>query len=124
MVESGITSIQATPTMAEQADFNDSIRDQERVALHEELVARLHQKGLMIDGDASDSDLADLLSAIERFEAAVQKAGGDEYVDSLQSSQPERPDFVLPHMRDDESVANYTKRVRTAADKLAPEAQW
>lgn len=104
--------------MAEQSDFDDSIRDQERTALHSEMVARLHQKGLMIDGDAPDGDLADLLSAIDQFEAAVVKAGGDLYVDSLDSSQPERPDWVLPHMGDDETVAAYTGRVQEAASQL------
>lgn len=104
--------------MAEQADFNDSIREQEREALHEELVSRLHQKGLMLSGDASDAELADLLSAIEQFEAAVEKAGGDLFVDSLQSSQPERPEWVLPHMRDDETVRDYTARVNQATDGL------
>jgi hypothetical protein len=104
--------------MAEQADFEDSIRDQERAALHEELVARLHQKGLMIGGEAPDADLADLLSSIEQFEAAVVKAGGDLFVDSLQSSQPERPEWVLPHMRDDETVRAYIKRVDAATEKL------
>lgn len=104
--------------MAEQADFDDSIREQEREALHEELVARLHQKGLMLTGEASDAELADLLSAIEQFEAAVVKAGGDLFVDSLQSSQPERPEWVLPHMRDDESVRDYTRRVNEATQRL------
>lgn len=104
--------------MAEQADFNDSIREQEREALHEELVSRLHQKGLMLSGDASDAELADLLSAIEQFEAAVVKAGGDLFVDSLQSSQPERQEWVLPHMRDDESVRGYTKRVEEATARV------
>lgn len=104
--------------MAEQAEFNDSIREQEREALHEELVSRLHQKGLMLSGDAPDADLADLLSAIEQFEAAVEKAGGDLFVDSLQSSQPERPEWVLPHMRDDETVRGYTERVNQATERL------
>ena len=104
--------------MAEQAEFNDSIREQEREALHDELVSRLHQKGLMLSGDASDADLADLLSAIEQFEAAVEKAGGDLFVDSLQSSQPERPEWVLPRMRDDETVRDYMNRVNEATARL------
>lgn len=104
--------------MPEQADFNDSIREQEREALHDELVSRLHQKGLMISGEAPDADLADLLSSIDQFEAAVVNAGGDLFVDSLQSSQPERPEWVLPHMRDDESVRGYIKRVNAATEKL------
>lgn len=105
--------------MAEQSDFDDSIRDQERSALHTEMIARLHQKGLLIDADsAPDASIADLLSAIDQFEAAVVKAGGDLYVDSLDSSQPEREEWVLPRMRDDESVAAYTRRVRAAAERL------
>lgn len=104
--------------MAEQSDFNDSIREQERTALHTEMIARLYQKGLVVPGDAPSDDLADLLSAIEQFEAAVVKDGGDLYVDSVDSSQPERPDFVLPHMHDNESVAAYTKRVQAATARL------
>ncbi len=104
--------------MAEQSDFNDSIRDEERTALHNEMISRLHQKGLMIEGDAPDDNLADLLSAIDQFEAAVVTAGGDLYVDSLDSSQPEREDWVLPHMRDDESVAAYTERVQAATQAV------
>lgn len=104
--------------MAEQADFNDSIREQEREALHDELVSRLHQKGLMLSGNAPDADLADLLSAIDQFEAAVVQAGGDLFVDSLQSSEPERPEWVLPHMRDDETVDAYTRRVNHATERL------
>lgn len=109
--------------MAEQSDFNDSIRDDERVALHREMVARLHQKGLMIAGDAPDDNLADLLSAIDQFEAAVVKAGGDLYVDSLDSSQPERPDWVLPHMGDDETVVAYTERVQKATARAGETAR-
>lgn len=107
-----------TTTMAEQSDFNDSIREEERSALHAEMLSRLHQKGLMIDGDQPDDRLADLLSAIDQFEAAVVKQGGDLYVDSLDSSQPEREEWVLPHMRDDETVAAYTRRVRAATERL------
>lgn len=109
--------------MADRSDFDDSIRDNERAALHTELVARLHQKGLMIEGDAPTADLSDLLSAIGDFENAVEKAGGDLYVDSLDSSQPERPDFVLPHMRDGEKVEAYTKRVQEATARLGRMAQ-
>jgi len=110
--------------MAEQSDFDDSIRREEREALHSELLARAAQKGLILPDDAPTDQLADLLSEIDRFEAAVEKAGGDLFVDSLDSSQPERPEFVLPHIHDDESLAVYTARVRTATARLAPLAQW
>jgi hypothetical protein len=110
--------------MAEQSDFDNAIREQERAVLHQEMVARLHQKGLMIPGDAPTDDLADLLSAIDQFETAVEKAGGDLFVDSPTSSQPERPEFVLPHMTDDESIPAYTRRVQSATERLGPLAGW
>jgi hypothetical protein len=106
--------------MPEQSDFDDSIRREESAALHEELLARLDQKGVQAAEGASDAELADLLSAIDEFEAAVEKAGGDLMVDSPDSSEPERPEFVLPHPHDDESVATYTRRVRTATARLGP----
>lgn len=104
--------------MAEQSDFDDSIRRDERTALQSELVARLHQKGVRIGDDADPSDLADLLSAVEGFERAVEAAGGDLMVDSPDSSEPERPDWVIPHVRDDESVTDYTRRVTTATERI------
>ncbi len=112
-----------TPTtnprqMPEQSDFDDSIRRDERAALHSELLARLDQKGVEPAAGASDAELADLLSAIDAFETAVENAGGDLMVDSPTSSEPERPEFVLPHPRDDESVATYTKRVNSATARL------
>ncbi len=111
--------------MPEQSDFDDSIRREERSDLRLELTSRLAQKGLEIDrADATDADLADLLSAVDEFEAAVEKAGGDLFVDSLDSSQPERPEFVLPRIRDDETVAAYTTRVNAARERLGPLAQW
>lgn len=108
----------------EQSDFDNSIRRDERGALHSELVSRLHQKGLMVSGDAPDEDMADLMSAIDEFETAVEKAGGDLMLDSPDSSEPERPEFVLPHMHDDESLAVYTRRVQSATERLGPMAQY
>jgi hypothetical protein len=104
--------------MPEESDFDDSIRREERAALHSELISRLDQKGVQLSADGSEADLADLLSAIDEFEAAVEKAGGDPMVDSPDSSEPERPDFVLPHPNDAESVAGYTRRVHAAIARL------
>ena len=67
--------------------------------------------------------MADLLSAIDEFEAAVERAGGDPMVDSPDSSEPERPEFVLPHPHDDESVATYIRRVNSAIERLGPMAE-
>jgi len=104
--------------MPEQSDFDDSIRREERRSLHSSMMARLDQKGVHLETDATDSELADLLSSIDEFEAAVERAGGDLMVDSPDSSEPERQEFVLPHPADDESVAVYTRRVRSATARL------
>jgi hypothetical protein len=104
--------------MPEQSDFDDSIRREEEASLHEELIGRLGQKGVQAADGASDAELADLLTAIDEFETAVERAGGDLMVDSPDSSEPERPEFVLPHPHDDESVGTYTRRVRSAATRL------
>jgi hypothetical protein len=104
--------------MPEQSDFDDSIRRDERAALRSELIARLDQKGVEAAAGASEAELADLLSAIDVFETAVENAGGDLMVDSPSSSEPERPEFVLPHPHDHESVATYTKRVEAATARL------
>ena len=109
--------------MPEQSDFDDSIRRSERSALHTELISRLDQKGVRLTAKGSDAEMADLLSAIDEFEAAVERAGGDPMVDSPDSSEPERPEFVLPHQHDDESVATYIRRVNSAIERLGPMAE-
>jgi len=105
--------------MPEESDFDDSIRREERTALHMELLARLEQKGVQIGARASESDLADLLSAIGAFESAVEAAGGDLMIDTPTSSEPERPEWVLPHPRDDEPVSVYTTRVNAAIGRVS-----
>lgn len=107
--------------MREESDFEDSIRREERSSLHSELLARLGQKGVQLMAMASDAELADLLSAIDNFESAVERAGGDLMMDSPDSSEPERPEWVLPHPHDDESVAVYIKRVAFATECVGSE---
>lgn len=109
--------------MPEESDFDDSIRREERTALHNELLARLEQKGVRIHARSTESDLADLLSAIGAFESAVQMAGGDIMIDTPASSEPERPEWVLPHPNDDESVRVYTTRVNAAAGRVRSAAK-
>src|SRR6266545_3164095 len=77
----------------------DPHRDEERAAAAAEVAARLRQRGVAVTG-AEDSDaLANLLSAVERFEAAVEAHGGDLMVDDLRSSRPDDPHFVVPRRR-------------------------
>lgn len=83
-----------------------------------ELRSRVNQKGVELDGTEGPEDLDDLLTAIDRFEAAVEEKGGDLMVNMPQSSPPENPGFVLPHRKPGEQVAAYTSRVQQAAEAV------
>jgi hypothetical protein len=49
-------------------------RDEERSAAAAEIAARLRQRGIALTGAERSDDLADLVSAVERFEAAGRDA--------------------------------------------------
>jgi hypothetical protein len=61
-----------------------------------EVADRLRRRGVLVRNDDTPEDLADLLSAVERFEAAVEARGGDLFVDDLNSSEPDDIHFALP----------------------------
>jgi hypothetical protein len=104
--------------MTDPSMYNTSIRREEATSLHLELVSRLYQRGLRVDDTAPSDQLADLLSAVDEFDTAVKDAGGDLFVNTPYSSEPERPEFVVPHLHDDESVKTYIKRVRDATERV------
>ena len=83
-------------------------------AVAEEVAERLRRRGIPLRGDERPEDLADLLAAVERFEAAVEARGGDLMVDDLNSTEPDDPHFVLPARVPDESVRDYTARIDVA----------
>lgn len=83
-----------------------------------ELRSRAAQKGVELDGTERAEALDDLLTAIDRFEAAVEEKGGDLMVNQPQSSPPENPGFVLPRRKAGEDVATYTRRVEEAAEAV------
>lgn len=102
-------------------------RDQEAVDIHRredrdsvalELQGRIAQKGINLDGTESAEDLDDLLSAIDRFEAAVEARGGDLMINMPQSSPPENPGFVLPRRNPGEHVVSLTERIEAAAEAV------
>jgi hypothetical protein len=97
----------------------DPHREEEREAAAMELSGRLAQKGIEVGSDEDPAQLADLLSAVEEFERAVEKAGGDLFVNSPESSEPQDSRFVLPRRRDDEPLPRYRERVLAAAKELA-----
>lgn len=79
-----------------------------------EVADRLRRRGIPLSGDERPEDLADLLAAVELFEAAVEARGGDLMVDDLNSSEPDDPHFVLPSRATDESVRDYIARINAA----------
>ena len=83
-----------------------------------EVAARLRSRGIVVTGVDKPEALADLLSAVERFEAAVEAHGGDLMVDDLKSSQPDDPHFVLPARMPDQPVRDYIARVDAAAESV------
>jgi hypothetical protein len=96
----------------------DPHRDEERAAAAAEVVARLRQRGIAVTERESSDDLANLLSAVERFEAAVEAHGGDLMVDDLRSVEPDDPHFVLPRRAPAEAIRGYIARIDDATARL------
>jgi len=78
----------------------------------------LGQRGVLLFGGETDDELADLWSAVDRFESVVEARGGDTLTNAPDSSEPENPEFVLPERRSREPVAEYVRRIRDAAARL------
>ncbi|HUR94805.1 MAG TPA: hypothetical protein VMY76_09490 [Gemmatimonadales bacterium] len=93
-------------------------RDEERARAREHNVDVLGQRGVLLFGDERDEELADLWSAVDRFESLVEARGGDTFTNSPDSSEPDNPDFVLPERRAREPVADYVGRILAATDGL------
>src|SRR5258706_8219850 len=90
--------------------------DQERAAA--EVADRLRRRGIAVTGAERSDELADLLSAVERFESAVEAHGGDLMVDDLKSSRPDDRHFVLPRRGKAESARAYIVRIDAATEAL------
>jgi hypothetical protein len=105
------------PYEREQRDLNPNRVEEERHA-RQEAEYRLSERSIRVEPADSDEAVADLLDAIERFEAAVEAKGGDLFVNRIGSSEPEDPAFVPPERRDRESAEDYRGRIESAADAL------
>jgi len=94
--------------------MDDSEERAERAAAAAEVTARLRSRGITVTGGENPEDLVDLLSAVERFEAAVEAHGGDLMVDDLKSSRPDDSHFVMPRRVPREAVQAYIGRIDAA----------
>ena len=89
-----------------------------RKAAAAEVATRLRGRGITVTGAERPEELAELLSAVERFELAVEARGGDLMVDDLKSSKPDDSHFVVPRRAHNESVRAYIVRIDEAAARL------
>jgi hypothetical protein len=108
----------APESFEEQQEILDPHRREERDAAALELAGRISQRGVLLTGRETSGELDDLLTAIDRFEAAVVARGGDLFVNTPFSDQPERPDFVVPRRAAGEDAEVYAARINDAAARL------
>ena len=83
--------------------------------------ARLEALFITLDGRETAEELVAILEAVERFEQAVESAGGDLMVDEgprRDAVEPDDPHFVLPRKQSGESVASYLDRLALATDHV------
>ncbi len=100
------------------SEMLDPHRREERAAAATEIAGRLAQLGVEASADEDSAVLADVLSAVERFENAVINRGGDLMVNMPTSTDPQDPAFVLPRRRDDESLTDYIAHIVQATAML------
>lgn len=107
------------PDSSEQrSEMLDPHRREERDGAATEITGRLFQKGIDVSDAEDPSTLADLLSAVERFESAVENRGGDLMVNTPTSTDPQNPDFVVPSRKADETLDAYISRIDEATSAL------
>ena len=95
-------------------------RVDERELVREELEGRLFGSGVMLTGSETDDQIVRLADAVEAFDQARARAGGNSMVNTPSTTRPDDPRFVLPTRRDDESVEQYLGRIRAAAQAIRP----
>lgn len=93
-------------------------KDDDRAAAAREVTDRLRRRGVALNGTEVDEDLVNLLSAVERFEAAVEAHGGDLMMDDLKSVRPDDRHFVLPRRAASEALRAYIGRIEETTAKL------
>ncbi|MEO5904646.1 MAG: hypothetical protein ABIQ55_11570, partial [Gemmatimonadaceae bacterium] len=76
-------------TSEQRSEMLDPHRSEERASAATEIAGRLHQKGIELSAGEDPAMLADLLTAVEKFEAAVEARGGDLMVNSPDSTDPQ-----------------------------------
>ena len=93
-------------------------RGEEQSRAREKAADILARRGVLLTGSETDEELADMWSAVERFESVVEARGGDTMTNAPDSAEPDQPAFVLPERRAREAAPDYTRRILEAAQAL------
>jgi hypothetical protein len=125
-VRSGPNTTRETRTTMRQDDSGSSEinevlnphRGEEQARAREHTADLLARRGVLLFGNESDEELADLWSAVERFESLVEARGGDTMTNAPDSAEPDNPAFVLPERKAREPANEYTRRILDAAAEL------
>jgi len=107
-----------------QPDERSNSDDLRRVS--DELSNRLTTLGIRLSGAERPEELLDIVEAVERFEAAVERRGGDLMMDEAprgQSVQPDDRHFALPLREGEETVSRYLERLAAATDDVRRHGQ-
>ena len=98
---------------------DDRREELDRVML--ETADRLRQRGVSLTGRESSDELVSLLDAVEDYELAVERRGGDLMMDEAPEGETPQPDdvhFGLPRRGERESAADYLVRIRERIDMI------
>src|SRR5579885_1224560 len=93
-----------------ERDLNRHRGDEQRAA-RAEVVTRLRERGVVVRDDESLELVAQVLDAVEAFEAGVERRGGDLMVDTPPAREPDNKRFVMPTRADGESADAYIGRL-------------
>lgn len=104
--------------MADTSREERDPRDVERRRATETAVGQLEERDIHVSESDDPDAIADLLEAVELFERVAAAHGSDSMINTLDSSAPERPQYVVPERARGEGVAAYARRVRRAAEEL------
>jgi hypothetical protein len=103
----------------EQRDYDlNPHRREDRERASDIARSRLRDREVPLTGEESSDELADILAAVEEFEAAVARRGGDSFTNAPDSDDPDDAEFVLPKRAVDEGAESYARRIRHTARKL------
>src|SRR5437667_9476172 len=98
----------------EQQEDLDPHRREERDAAALENAGRIRQRGVLLTGRETSGQLDDLMTAIERFEAAVEARGGDLFINTPFSGRPEKREFGGPERIPGEAPGAFAAKIEVA----------